>query len=102
MRGYNQAELLAQRIGRVMETPVSTHVLRRTKSTQPQARAKDATQRRQNVAGAFGVPKRQLGGACVLLIDDVATTGSTMDACAAALKQANARSVYGLAFARED
>lgn len=100
-RGYNQAALLASRMGRACGLPVSEGVLARVRSTPPQVRASNLTQRRRNVADAFACHDDSLRGASVLVIDDVMTTGATLDACARALRAAGARSVWGLTFARE-
>ena len=61
-----------------------------------------AEARRRNVAGAFVGERRRVEGRRVLLIDDVMTTGATLDACAQALRQAGAASIWALTFARED
>ncbi len=102
MRGYNQAEVLAKALGRELRSPVRRDALIRRRNTPPQARSADAKERRRNVAGAFAARDAGLHGFRVLLVDDVTTTGATMAACAEALRAANAHSVWGLAFARED
>jgi len=58
-------------------------------------------ERKENISGAFVCNTESLAGDQVILIDDVATSGATLDACAAALKEAGAASVWGLTFARE-
>ena len=102
LRGYNQAEALARALGRELGLSVSGRALERRRPTPPQARSADAEARRRNVVGAFRCRERAIAGQSALLVDDVATTGATLDACAAALKAAGARSVWGLTFARED
>jgi len=62
----------------------------------------DAEARKRNVADAFIADRRRVEGRRVLLIDDVMTTGATLDACARALREAGAASVWALTFARED
>ena len=101
-RGYNQAAVLAQALGRELRLPVRTHALARSRNTPPQARSSDAQERRRNVAGAFRARPSEIAQQRVLLVDDVTTTGATLSACATALKEGGARSVWGLAFARED
>jgi ComF family protein len=101
-RGYNQAAVLAQALGRELGLPVRSRALRRSRNTAPQARSADAQERSRNVAGAFRARPGEVAGRRVLLVDDVTTTGATLGACASALKEGGARSVWGLAFARED
>ncbi len=101
-RRYNQAGLLASRLGALCGLPVRTDLLRRTRHTQPQARMRRA-ERRRNVRGLFVVPPKNrahLAGKCVVLIDDVHTTGSTLEACARMLKRAGAKEVRCLTLAR--
>ncbi|MBI3665063.1 MAG: ComF family protein [Acidobacteria bacterium] len=99
-RGFNQAELLAEALGRLSGLPVETSVLRRYRPTLSQT-GLTREQRRQNVKGAFraGHPGR-IAGKNVALVDDVITTGATVDACAAVLKRAGAAGVVVLAIAR--
>ena len=100
-RKFNQAAILSHEIGRRSGLPVSTGVLRRRRATRPQVGLTRA-QRRSNVDGAFGVAKRKralIAGQNVLLIDDVITTGATVNACARALKRAGAARVDVLAVA---
>lgn len=100
-RGYNQARLLARVVSRRTGIPV-VNAMRRSRATAPQAGLTNA-KRRRNVAGAFSVRKRvDIGGARVLLVDDVFTTGATASACAGALKRAGADHVSVLALARTD
>ena len=100
-RGYNQAKLLAEELGRLINLPVAADCLIREKPTPPQARSSTVEERRRNVAGAFACRDRRLEGQQVLLIDDVCTSGATLDAAAAAVKAAGAATVWGLALARE-
>lgn len=98
-RGYNQSELLAKTMGRLLDLPVNTTILHRLKKTKSQMKLA-AAERRQNVAGAFGCRSKQYTGQIVLLIDDVCTTGSTLDACAWALKQSGVARVWGVTLAK--
>ncbi|HET7088154.1 MAG TPA: ComF family protein [Anaerolineae bacterium] len=98
-RGYNQAELLARRVGRKADLPIYAGALRRVRATAVQMTL-GAEERRANVAGAFRCSTDVLRGAAVLLIDDVCTTGATLDACALALKEGGVTAVYGLVLAR--
>jgi ComF family protein len=99
-RGYNQALLLAQELSKIIGLPVDEDALIRAQDVVPQARTKSAAERRQNVRHAFAC-NRNMADKQILLIDDVCTTGATLDACAIALKAAGASSVWGLTVARE-
>lgn len=100
-RGYNQSSLLARELGKLTGLAVVDDCLIRQRTAPPQARSASVEERRRNVAEAFISRDHQLRGRQVLLIDDVATSGATLDACAAALKASGAASVWGLALARE-
>jgi ComF family protein len=100
-RRFNQAALLARRLGQDCAIPVVEAALRRMRQTPSQVDLSWA-ERRQNVAGAFAVAPGagpRIAGRHVLLIDDVITTGATAEACAQALKSAGAREVDVLALA---
>ncbi len=98
-RGYNQSELLATQVGNILGLPINTTTLQRTRKTESQMQL-GADKRRQNVADAFACCNQELLGHAVLLIDDVCTTGSTLDACARALKQSGVASVWGVTLAK--
>jgi ComF family protein len=98
-RGYNQSELLARALGAILVLPVDTSTLQRTRQTKSQMTL-DAYERHQNVAEAFACSNATLSGQRVLLIDDVCTTGSTLEVCAHALKQSGVASVWGLTLAK--
>ena len=100
-RGYNQSSLLAKELGKLTNLPVVGDCLIRQRHAPPQARSSTVEERRSNVAGAFVCRNHRLQDKQVLLIDDVSTSGATLDACAAALKAADATSVWGLVLARE-
>jgi ComF family protein len=100
-RGYNQSSLLARELGRRIDLPVIENCLIRIKQAQPQVRAGDAEERRRNVADAFVCRDEQVSGKQIILIDDVCTSGATLESCAAALKSKSAASVWGLTLARE-
>jgi ComF family protein len=100
-RGYNQSSLLARELGKRVALPVIEDSLIRVKQSRPQVRAVDVEERRRNVADAFACRDDKLGGKQVILIDDVCTSGATLESCAAALKDKGARSVWGLTLARE-
>ncbi len=100
-RGFNQAELLARRIGMATSIPVSARSVRRVKKGASQARSGSINERRNNVSGAFICTDASVSGKRILLIDDVCTTGATLEACALALRTAGATDVSGLTVARE-
>ena len=99
-RGYNQSALLAREVSKLSGIPVDEGLLVRTKDTPPQVQAANREQRRTNVEGSFQCPEK-VDGRALILVDDVATTGSTLSACASALKDRGAASVWGLVLARE-
>ena len=100
-RGYNQSGLLAEKLGKLTALPVLAGHLYRLKDSLPQARTTNVEERRKNVAKAFGCQKEEVQGKAVILIDDVCTSGATVESCAAALKSAGAVSVWGFTLARE-
>jgi ComF family protein len=98
-RGYNQAELLARAIGQRMEIPV-LDILRRVRNTTTQTHF-DRKERMKNLSRAFKISSDQsIKESQILLVDDVLTTGSTLDECAKVLLAAGAGSVYALAIGR--
>ncbi len=100
-RGYNQSAVLADYMAAELNLPVDTVSLVRQRRTKPQM-SLSAAQRQLNVADAFVCRTGTISGKAVLLIDDVCTTGATLDACAAALKRAGALSVNALTLARAE
>ena len=96
MRGFNQAADLARYLG----IPVVA-ALRRVEATRPQT-GLPAAQRHRNMRGAFAVTRagRTLSGATVVLVDDVSTTGATLEACARVLKESGVAEVRALTAAR--
>jgi ComF family protein len=104
-RGYNQAELLARSLGGMIDLPVVITGLRRVRHTPPQM-SLSAADRRENVWGAFvyraeaGDDDNPISDQRILVIDDVCTTGSTLEACSLALKAAGASAVWGFTLAR--
>lgn len=98
-RGFNQAELIAKRMGKKM-APVNG--LARIRATGQQARTVNRGMRAENIKGAFGLSREgeRLSGKRVVLIDDVFTSGVTMRECAKVLKKAGVKQVWGLVLAR--
>ena len=99
-RGYNQAEELAEELSKSLGIPVETNSLVRLKSTPPQTELTGA-EREENIKGIFGCRNvEKVRRKKVLLVDDVYTTGATMEECARVLKEAGAREVWGMVVAR--
>lgn len=107
-RGFNQSALIAESFAASflpdLAIPVRAEPLARTRFTLPQAKSGSAAERRRNLRGAFEIPanadRAELRGKTVWLIDDVATTGTTLEECAKVLKKAGAKEVYGIVVAR--
>jgi ComF family protein len=101
-RGYNQSERLARALGRLWGAPAPLPLLRRTRETPSQTRL-TLEQRLTNVANAFQADAGQvnrLGDVAYFLVDDVITTGATLNACADALASAGARTICSITFGR--
>jgi ComF family protein len=101
-RGYNQAAALARHLAAPIEVRFDARALRRVRNTEPLAKTMHREQRRTIVNGAFAARRERVEGRRILLIDDVVTTGATLDACAAALLDADATEVRCLTWARAD
>ncbi|MCX7599375.1 MAG: ComF family protein [Armatimonadetes bacterium] len=98
-RGFDQAELIAERLGKLWGLPV-LHAVERVRFTTPQVDL-ELHHRRENMRGAFQPrPQVKVEGMIVAVVDDVFTTGATLEACAEALRRAGARRVYGLTVTR--
>jgi ComF family protein len=101
-RRFNQAATLAKMISRETGVPVAYHALKRVRATRQQVGLTQA-ERANNVQGAFRVPnegRSAVYGRRLLLIDDVLTSGATLDTCARILVRAGAANVDALVFAR--
>ena len=92
-RGYNQAEEIAKVLGRELNLPVETRILKRVKNTVPLKLLGDA-ERKENLKKAFNIGVSSVKLKQVILVDDIYTTGSTLDACAKVLLDAGAQRVY--------
>ena len=92
-RGFNQAELLAKGIGKALQIPVEAKVVERYRKTKVQNVLND-TERKNNVKKAFKIAGNVVKLKKVLLVDDIYTTGSTIDAIAEVLKTAGVEQVY--------
>ena len=100
-RGYNQSELLAENFAPLVGLPLDSKSLVRIKNTISQTTL-GRVGRLANMKGVFAYKNQEpIKGKTVLLIDDVATTGATLEGCAEALKAAGAKKVMAYTFARE-
>ncbi|MFH1938142.1 MAG: hypothetical protein ABIJ60_01245 [Patescibacteria group bacterium] len=115
-RGFNQADLLAQHIGKELNIPVINNLLIRTKHTLPQAKIENAQERQQNIKQAFSLEVRpqkvgtfskkvplfrsDLESKTLILIDDISTTGATLKECAKILKPLKPKEIYGLVISK--
>jgi len=99
-RGYNQAALISQPLAKMLCLPHKAVLLVRTKP-RPNKHILSLEERWESVRGAFATrPGSQVDNQRVLLVDDVLTTGATLDACSRALREAGAKAVIGLTVAR--
>ncbi|HVP21330.1 MAG TPA: ComF family protein [Anaerolineaceae bacterium] len=100
-RGYNQAAMLAKPLSLATGIPYKPKAIARIRNTRAQVGLK-ASERLENVKDAFLANPDIARGKRILLVDDVTTTGATISACASALKNAGAQSIYGLTLARSN
>lgn len=100
-RGYNQSEELAKELSKIIEIPFLANILIKTKYTLPQMELSEE-ERRKNLKNVFTCKNTDIiRGKKIFLIDDVYTTGSTMEECSRVLKEAGAKEVWGIAVARD-
>lgn len=92
-RGYNQAELLARHLSRLSGIPVNKNVVKRIRKTVPQKQL-DAYGRQNNLKKAFNIRSDVVKLKKVILVDDIYTTGSTIDAVAAELRRCGVEKIY--------
>lgn len=92
-RGYNQAELLAKEVGRTLKIPVCTDFVKRVKNTVPQKQL-NAIQRQNNLKKAFKIVENDVKLNTIIIVDDIYTTGSTVNALAEVLLKAGIQKIY--------
>ena len=107
-RGFNQSELLAKELSPVLNCPV-VNLLKRREFSAPQARIEDWKKRKENISGAFELSppyphlyRSRTSIQRVILVDDVTTSGATLEEVALTLKQAGIKEIYGLVVATSD
>lgn len=99
-RSFNQAEIIARRISARFSIPIDTNVLIRNRETESQTTMK-ILERGTNIFGAFTVhTPNTLRGKTIIIVDDVYTSGSTMNECARVLRLAGAKTIWGITLAR--
>ena len=97
-RGFNQANELAKEISKSLRVPLDSNELTKIKNVPPQVEVKDYQKRKENIQGAFRVKRPELlRNKRVILIDDVYTSGSTMEECATQLLKAGVKEIWGVA-----
>ena len=102
-RGFNQAEKIAQILGKKLSIAVTTDALQRIRASIPQVEMLSKQERTRNIIGAFAIrgdDQNRIYGKNILLCDDVWTTGSTMREAGKVLKQSGAKAVWGFSLAR--
>jgi len=100
-RGYNQSQLLAAELSRSISVTVNPALVKRVRNTAPQARSAGVSERRANMQNTFICASGEAAGRDVVIIDDVCTSGATLESCASALRAAGASHVLGFTLARE-
>lgn len=100
-RSYNQSELLAQELAQKFNLEVNFLTLKKSSNTKPQAEIENKSERIKNAQGVFACSNpEKIKGKTIILVDDVTTTGSTLDQCAEVLKKSGAEKVIGLVVAK--
>ena len=100
-RGYNQSHLLAAELSQQVSVAVNASLLKRVRNTAPQARSSSVYERKANMENTFICASGEAVGSDIVIIDDVCTSGATLESCASALKTAGANHVLGFTLARE-
>ena len=96
MRGFNQAEVMARPLSKALNIPIAADMLKRVRKTAPQS-GLSAASREQNLEEAFRYNKKYGDSpACILLLDDIYTSGATMNACAKTLMENNTQEIHAI------
>lgn len=100
-RGFNQAELIAKSLADMIQQDYQPNILLRIKESKPQADISEKTERLKNPNNVFRISDNiSFKDKTIILVDDICTTGATLNECAKILKEAGAKKVIGLVFAR--
>ncbi|MBX3002723.1 MAG: ComF family protein [Anaerolineales bacterium] len=99
IRGFNQAELLAEALAHLVRLPIAIKALVRVRDTEFQ-RTLGRTDREQNVKRAFKADRRSFAGMKILMVDDIFVTGATINSASRAIKKAGGQSVFAITVAR--
>ena len=97
-RGYNQAELIARELGRRLNIPVETNLIKRVRKTIPM-KDLSAVERQNNLKRAFKICRNDVKLNTIIIVDDIYTTGSTIDAMAYEMRKAGIKRIYFVALA---
>jgi ComF family protein len=97
-RGYNQAQLIAEAVGRYTDIPVRNKLLVRVKNTRP-LKTLNPSERQNNLKKAFNISENDVKLKTIIIIDDIYTTGSTIDEAAEALKESGVKDIYFITLA---
>jgi ComF family protein len=102
-RGFNHAQYLAEEFSKLVDIPSATDILVKTRKTKPQAETENEQERQENLKNALALAPSSdaLHEKNVLLIDDIATTGSTLRECSIALKPAKPKEIWALTIAQD-
>ena len=100
LRGFNQAEIIARILSKRFDIPVQTDILKRIRKTIPQVDMKNREDRLLNMKNVFIIYTRLSKNNLIILVDDVYTTGATMQSACEVLKRAGTKTVWGLTIAQ--
>lgn len=100
-RGYNQSKLLAEELSHQTSVAVNPDLIKRVRMTGPQARSASVRERKANMENTFVCTSGDAAGRDIVIVDDVCTSGATLESCASTLKAAGANRVLGFTLARE-
>jgi len=101
-RGFNQSALLAEHLGQLLSLPIAAHAMIRIRNTTPQAEIEDQEARERNIKECFAIDLKTLPEKTksILLIDDVSTSGATLNEAVKTLRTAGIKNIIGLVFAK--